>query len=164
MKVKTCFSLVFSLILITLSIGCVEEESGTKELGLSNIVFCAEEPTDYMTYVEQPDATYLPGEEVWIYFNLDNVKYNPNPDESNEIWFTEYLTVTDPDGVDYISQEIVNEHRNFPKEDDVENLWLRNVIYTTADMPTGPYTVQFDITDKLADKTVTVSTTFRLSA
>lgn len=163
MKVQTCFCVTFSLILITLSIGCVEEENGTSELGLSNIVFCAEEPADYMTYVEQPDATYLPGEDVWIYFNLDNVEYNTNPDESNEIWFTEYLTVTDPNGEVLISQEIVNEHRNFPKEDDVENLWLRNVIYTTQEWDTGTYTVQFDINDKLADTTATVSTNFRLS-
>ncbi len=161
MKLNFLFGIIASLTLCTLlSIGCIEENGNGKELRISNIVFCSEEPTDYMEYKEQADATYQPGDTVYVYFNLQDQKYNENSDGTNEMWFTQYLTLTGPNGDILISQEVVNEHKNFPEEQDPDMVWLMNEIPTTTDVDTGKYTVKIDITDKLADKTASASSSF----
>ena len=159
---KLIIGLIASIVFVSFSIGCIEEESGNGELSISNIVFCSEEPTDYREYKEQPDSKYNPGDDVWIYMNINNIHYNPNPDGTNEVWITENLTVLNSQGEILLSSEILNEHRNFPEEEDPEKLWLSNVIPTTTDLDPGHYTVQMVVKDKLAGVTATASSTFRI--
>ena len=163
MKTKFIVCLVSSVAVIALLTGCVEEENGVKELRISNIVFCSEQPLGYMNYEEQPDATYLPGDMVWIYMNIENHKYNPNPDGTNEIWLTEDITLIDPSGEVIASGEIYNDHRNYGEDRDPEDVYMHNYINTTSDWDIGKYTVKIDITDKLGDTTASASTSFWLS-
>lgn len=139
-----------------------ERKVSSEALGISNIVFCSESPAGYMDYKEKPNAVYKPGETVWVYCNLDGVKYNLNQDGTREIWIKVDLKVLTPEGKIYLDQEILNEHKNFGKEFDVDNLFLRININTIPDMPEGKYTVRLNLMDKLANKQAFASSVFTL--
>ncbi len=163
MNTKIFIGIIASIVLVTFSIGCVEEESTNGDLSVTNLVFCSEQPTDYREYKEQPDATYNPGDMVWIYMNINNNHYNPNNDGTNEIWITENLTLLNSQGEILIpSQEFLNEHQNYPEDLNPEHLWIYNNIPTSTDIDPGYYTVQIVVTDKLAGATATASSTFRI--
>ncbi len=163
MNTKILIGIIASIVLVTFSIGCVEEESTNGDLSISNVVFCSEHPTGYREYKEQPDATYNPGDMVWIYMNINNNYYNPNSDGTNEIWITENLTLLDSQGEILIpNQEFLNEHQNYPEDLNPENLWIYNNIPTSTDIDPGYYTVQIVVKDKLAGATATASSTFRI--
>jgi len=162
MNTKILIGIIASIVLVTFSIGCVEEESKNDDFSITNVVFCSEEPTGHHEYEEQPSATYNPGDTVWIYMDVNNIHYNPNPDETNEIWITENLTILDSQGEILLNGEIINDHRNFPEEDDPEKLFLKNDISIPTDFDTGHYTVQIVVKDKLAGTTTSASSTFRI--
>ena len=137
-------------------------ESVSGKLGLSNIVFCSERPRGYMDYEEQPDATFEPGDIVWIYFNLDGVKYNLNQDNTKEIWIKLHLTLKSPAGIVILDEDLYNEHKNFEEEYNVEELFLRVNINTTEELSEGKYIVKATLKDELADKEATASSSFWL--
>ena len=163
MNTKICIGIITSIALVAFSIGCVEEESKNGDLSVTNVVFCSEEPTGYHEYKEQPGATYNPGVTVWIYMDVNNIHYNPNSDGSNEVWITENLTILNSDGEILLNGEIINDHRNFPEEEDVEKMYLKNDITIPADFDPGYYTVQIMVKDKLAGVTASASSTFQIA-
>jgi parallel beta-helix repeat protein len=130
---------------------------------MSNIVFCSREPLGYMSYNEQPDAIYSPGDVIWIYMNIDNINYNLNLDGTKEIWITETLIILDSQNEILLNEEIINYHTNLPEEDDLEELYIKNNIYTTTNFDPGYYTVHMVFMDKLADVKTTVSRIFRIA-
>jgi len=137
-------------------------ESVSGELGISNIVFCSERPEGYMDYEEQPNATFEPGDVVWIYFNLDGVKYNLNQDNSKEVWVKLHLTLKSPEGAVLLDEDLYNEHKNFEEEYNVEELFLRVNINTTEELAEGKYIAESTLRDELADKETTASSSFWL--
>ncbi len=137
-------------------------ESVSGELGLSNIVFCSERPKGYMDYKEQPDATFKPGDVVWIYFNLDGVKYNINQDNTKEVWLKLHLTLKSPEGAILLDEDLYNEHKNFGEEYNLEELFLRVNINTTKELAEGKYIAEATLIDELADKQAPASTSFWL--
>lgn len=137
-------------------------ESISGELGLSNIVFCSERPKGYMDYKEQPDATFKPGEVVWIYFNLDGLKYNVNSDKTKEVWIKLHLRLKSPEGAILLDEDLYNEHKNFGEEHNLEELFLRVNINTTDELADGKYIAEATLTDELADKEALASTSFWL--
>ncbi|MBN1693996.1 hypothetical protein JW879_01170 [candidate division WOR-3 bacterium] len=139
-----------------------QAESVSGELGLSNIVFCSERPSGYMDYKEQPDATFKPGDIVWIYFNLDGVKYNMNPDKTKEIWIKLHLRLKSPEGDILLDEDLYNEHKNFGEEYNLEELFLRVNINTTEELAEGKYITEATLRDELADKEAPASSSFRL--
>jgi flagellar basal body-associated protein FliL len=137
-------------------------ESVSGELGLSNIVFCSRRPNGYMDYEEQPDATFEPGDVVWVYYNLDGVKYNINQDDTKEVWLKLHLTLKSPEGVVLLDEDLYNEHKNFGEEYNLEELFLRVNINTTEELSEGKYIAESTLRDELADKDATASTSFWL--
>lgn len=137
-------------------------ESISGKLGLSNIVFCSERPKGYMDYKEQPDATFKPGDVVWVYYNLDGVKYNINQDNTKEVWLKLHLTLKSPEGVVLLDEDLYNEHKNFGEEYNLEELFLRVNINTTEELAEGKYIAESTLRDELADKEATASTSFWL--
>lgn len=138
------------------------EESQAGALDISNIVFCSSSPAGYMDYEEQPGATFAPGDVVWIYMNLDNVKTNANADGSKEIWIKLYLRVKAPNGDVLMDQELYNEHKNFPEKFDMDEIFLRVNLNTSSGMPEGRYTVDLGLRDELADAEASSSSIFIL--
>ena len=140
------------------------EKPGEKELAISNIVFCSEEPGGYMKYTEQPDATYAPSDMVWIYMNVRGASYRPNPDGSKEIWVTEHLTVKAPDGEVVVSKEVINEHKNLPNGLDPEKLYFANFVELPSKPAEGKYLVEITAKDKISGKTARASSSFGLKS
>jgi len=138
------------------------EESQAGSLDITNIVFCSSSPAGYMDYEEQPGATFAPGEVVWIYMNLDDVKTNENADGSKEMWIKLYLKVTAPNGDVLMDQELYNEHKNFPEKFNMNEVFLRVNLNTVSGMPEGRYTVDLGLRDELADAEASSSSIFTL--
>lgn len=164
MKNKKVLAVFFTLLLIVVTLsGCTgSDQTGKDEFSISNIVFCSEEPVDYMTYKEQPNAMYLVGNNVWIYMNLNALEYNTNSDGTKEIWIAQNLKVKTQDNNIVIDQEVINEHINLPSDRDTGKIYLKNHI-DTSDYSEGKYTVEIVATDKLVNRIVQVSSNFTLS-
>lgn len=149
--------------------GCSSDgESGDggadDELGLSNLVFAAEEPGGYMDYEEQPDATYDADDTVWVYVNVDGVSSEENDDGTREVWIVEHLTVTDPAGETILDEEVLNSHRNWSADDDLDKLFLANDVTLPRGAESGEYTIEVSLEDRLAEETATISGNFQVEA
>ncbi len=134
----------------------------TSEFRITNLVYCSEEPEGYMSYKEQPNATYKPGDVVWIYMNLPNVKYNTNPDGSYQIHIPEHLVVKSPKGEVLLDVNLLGEPLSFPQERDINQVFLTNNINTIPDLEDGEYEVNITISDKLSGKSTSTTAKFKL--
>ena len=138
------------------------EKTTAGKLELSNIVFCSKNPTGYMKYVEQPEATYKPGKTVWIYMNLDGVSNNPNPDGTKEVWIKLHLRVKAPNGEILLDQDLYNEHKNYQEKYNLDEMFFRLNLNTVSGMAEGRYIVELDLKDNLAGKQASASSIFTL--
>jgi len=138
------------------------EKTSTGNLELTNIVFCSNKPRGYMDYKEQPGPIYKPGKTVWIYMNLDGVTHNPNPNGTKEVWIKLHLRVKAPDGDVLLDQELYNEHKNFQKKFNTDEMFLKVNLNTVRGMAEGRYTVELDLKDNLAGKIASASSIFTL--
>lgn len=158
--------LVFVLVvLVAMWHGCSKQapvKSISDDFKITNLLFCSEAPEAYMKYIEQPNATYKPGDVVWIYMNLNNVKYKQNPDSSYEIFILEHLLVKGPDGEILLDGDLLTEPITFSKERDMNQVYLTNNINTSAELKDGEYTVNITVADRLSNKTASINTQFYL--
>jgi|GEM_PF-1232571 len=129
---------------------------------ITNLVFCSTEPENYMVYQEQLNATYKPGDVVWIYMNLSNVKYKQNPDSSYEIFIPEHLQVKSPKGEVLLDTDLLTEPITFGKERDMNQVFLTNNINTIETLEDGEYEVNIAITDKLSGRSTSATAKFKL--
>ncbi len=134
----------------------------SKDLGLSNIVFCSESPEGYMKYKEQPGSLYTAGYTVWVYLNVDRVSFNPLSEGQREVWVKLLLTVKSPDGKDLLKKEVYNEHKNFERKFDLSKMFLRVNINTAPTLHAGKYSVEFRLIDNLSGKESRESSTFMI--
>jgi len=139
-----------------------KEKTAAGKLELSNIVFCSNKPKGYMKYIEQPKATYQPGKTVWIYMNLDGISHHPNSDGTKEVWIKLHLRVKAPNGKVLLDQELYNEHKNFQKRFNPDEMFFKVNLNTVQGMAEGRYTVELDLKDNLASKIVSASSIFTL--
>ncbi len=153
--------LIIGVILLIVVSGYTLYESS--ELKISNIVFCSEKPTGYMKYVEQPDATYKPGDLIYIYYNVNGVNHNKNPDETKETWVTDYITLKTPNGIEVLQTDSRDFHENMPEGSDLNKFSLWIELPTPSEGPTGEYTVDITVIDKISNKEVTETSSFVLS-
>ncbi|MEO0190755.1 MAG: hypothetical protein ABIL18_07220 [candidate division WOR-3 bacterium] len=164
MKNKTISIMLICAVMMAVTL-CSQKQPAqtvTGEFKITNLVICAEEPTEYMKYKEQPNATYKPGDVVWIYMNLPNVKYNTNPDGSYQIHIPEHLVVKSPKGEILLDLDLLPEPLSFPKERDMTQVYLTNNINTISDLEDGEYQVNITVSDKLSGKATSITTKFIL--
>ena len=161
MKIRVPVTLITFFISMPLSATFLEM-SRAQDLGISNIVFCSSNPKGYMAYEEQPDATFKPGDVVWIYMNLDHIKSNPNPDGTKEMWIKLHLKVTSPKGDVLLDEDLYNEHKNFPETSNMDEMFLRVNLNTVPEMAEGRYTAELTLRDELAKKEISASSIFTL--
>jgi hypothetical protein len=138
------------------------EKTTAGKLELSNIVFCSTRPKGHMEYNEQPKATYKPGNTAWIYMNLDGVSHNPNPNGTKEVWIKLHLRVKAPNGDVLLDQNLINEHKNFQKKFNPDEMFLRVNLNTVRGMAEGRYIVELDLKDNLDGRIASASTIFTL--
>ncbi len=160
---------VLSVVLLSGIIGLVclctnrtPTSAGTAEFRITNLVFCSTKPEDYMKYKEQANATYKPGDVVWIYMNLNNVKYKQNADSSYEIFIPEHLLVKDPRGEILLDGDLLTAPITFSKERDMNQVFLTNNINTTESLEDGEYEVNITITDRMTGKVAKAVARFKL--
>jgi len=165
MKNKTLV-VILSFVVLSLSVlGCSKQEPAKTtdgEFKITNLVFCSQPPDDYMKYKEQTNATYKPGDVVWIYMNLNNVKYRQNPDSSYEIFIPEHLQVKSPKGEVLLDGDLLTSPITFGKERDMNQVFLTNNINTIETLDDGEYEVNITITDKMSDKSAKTAARFKL--
>lgn len=161
MKIRVPLILIAFFMSFSLSATSLET-ARAQELGISNIVFCSSNPKGYMDYEEQPDATFKPGQVVWIYMNLDHIKTNPNPDGTKEMWIKLHIKVTSPKGDVLLDEDLYNEHKNFPETSNMNEMFLRVNLNTVPEMAEGRYTVELLLRDELAKKEASASSIFTL--
>jgi hypothetical protein len=142
--------------------GKKDEKTSAGNLRLNNIVFCSTRPTGYMAYSEQPAATYKTGNTVWVYMNLKGLSYHANPDGTNEVWLKLHLSVKEPNGNVLLDQELCNEHKNYRKEYNLDEMFFRINLNTVREMAEGRYVVELDLKDNLAGKQASESSAFIL--
>lgn len=163
MKIRTL--IILHVALAMMSIACSRKEPAgavSRGLKITNLVLCSEEPANYMEYHEQSDATYKPGDVVWIYMNLVNVKYDKNPDGSYRFSIPEHLTVKGPKGDTQLDQDFLVDPINLSKERNPKQLYLTNNINTSPQSAEGEYRVEITVTDKLSGGSTNVTSKFRL--
>ncbi|KXB00603.1 hypothetical protein AKJ42_00050 [candidate division MSBL1 archaeon SCGC-AAA261C02] len=115
----------------------------------------------YMNYEKQPDAIYTPDNTIWIYINVENEKYNLNPDGSFEIWLIADLSLKSPNNTAVpVSGYPSVIRENYPATRDPEEVYLGYYFTLSEGASKGEYTVTLTVTDKLADKTNTISSNF----
>jgi len=144
---------------------CTKKEPVKTAIGefkITNLVFCSEEPEGYMKYDEQPDAKYKPGDVIWIYMNLNNVKYNTISDGSYQIHIPEHLVVKSPKGEILLDLNLLDDPISFPKERDMNQIYLTNNINTVEGLEDGEYEVDITINDKLSNRLASATTKFHL--
>ena len=138
------------------------ENSGeiSKEFTISNLVFCSEESRCYMNYRIQPDATYVPGDAVWIYMNLEGLKLKSNFDGTSKMWIIVDLTLKAPDGEVLSEEEALEGRANVIS--DPNQMCFDVHLDTTSQFIEGEYTVEIIVTDKLSNRTASTSGCFIL--
>ncbi len=132
------------------------------KLELSNIVFCSTRPKGHMEYKEQPKAIYKAGQTVWIYMNLEGISHNLNSNGTKEVWIKLHLRLKAPNGDVLLDQELYNEHKNYQKKFNPDEMFFKVNLNTVRGMTEGRYTVELELKDNLAGQIASESSIFTL--
>lgn len=136
----------------------VQRAAGT--FRVANVTFCASQPQGYREYAVQPDATYTPGDTVWVYFELPGIGYRWNRNV-REIALEGSITVTSPGGSGLYENPFTIE-RAFERGADLSTYHLYDQVPTESDTLSGTATVDIEVTDRLAGETVSTTATFTI--
>jgi hypothetical protein len=140
-----------------------KEQVNVEEFKILSLVFCSEQPTNFKEYKEQPNATYNPTDTVWIYGDTNHITLNENSNGTKEMWMAINLRVRAPDGRIFDEGEYFNQHINVPAETDPEKFWFDVLVGPPTRFEEGKYSVELEVTDKLAEKTAKASSIFTIS-
>lgn len=140
-----------------------------KELALSELIFCSEQPAWKGNYEKQPNATYKVGDTIWLYVEVDGLK-NKKLDGDHRVDVTFAVTVMDANGNTVQHPWLAQKVTDYLTERDVSGSeWLRLCMYSyriedkpaRAEVyPPGKYTVSVDATDEVAGETKNVRGNF----
>lgn len=131
--------------------------------GVTDLVFVAEKPTGYDEYEEQPDATYEPGEVVWLYYNLENVGTESTGEGEARMHLSQSVTVTGPSG-ETLMEDTNEVEQEVPEASAAEGLYFYNNVTLPGDVAGGEYELAFEMTDEIGGGTVSESATFVVDA
>lgn len=128
-------------------------------LAVDHFTFCAERPTGYRQYREQPEATYEPTDTVWVYFEPSTVGTEPAGEGQVRFEFTIEWTIYRPDGteMDTLSRTAA---RTVPETADRSELFLWLDFTPSVEFDTGTYRVEIAVTDEVADNTASETAEF----
>lgn len=153
-----------ALALSSLVAGCSSDDGAggsdtpLPEFGITELVFCAEEPSGYGQYEEQPDATYSPGATVWVYVDVVGFETTATDGDTVRTDLAERLTVRSADG-DPILQDQYQLENEF-RANRRDRYIVVNDISLPGSADIGEYGVEIELTDELGDATTTATGTF----
>ena len=137
--------------------GCI----GQEKLTLTEITFCTNEPFD-RSYEQNPDAIYMQGETVWIYFETFKFQYTEEERQGVTIYSASFdvkLEVYDDDGIIVLkgTQPI-----EVASADELVYVWFKFWIDTNEFE--GVYTVKITVTDTLSEESAQTEGTFTVKS
>lgn len=127
---------------------------------LGNFTFCSSRPAGFMDYDAKSDATYKPGEKVWIYFDLSDLSHQPAASGKVENVYSEHMVLNAPGGTVLINKTIIDDRRTVDKSENPDQMFMRNEIPLPSDAADGVYKVGITVTDKISSRTTYVSASF----
>ncbi|MEF8787126.1 MAG: hypothetical protein V5A45_14430 [Haloarculaceae archaeon] len=128
-------------------------------LAIENSVLCAEQPTGYQNYTEQPEGTYDPGDVVWVYFEPTSVGTEPAGEGEIRFEYDLTWTVTAPDGEELgTMNESVS--RTLADSADLSTVFLAVNFSPSMEFEEGTHTMEIEVTDTIADNTATETVEF----
>ncbi|MDI6903634.1 MAG: hypothetical protein QMC77_07865 [Methanocellales archaeon] len=148
--IKTLVCLV--LVGLVIASGCVEK--APKELTITEIIFCSEEPSE-RDYEIQPDATYRAGDTIWMYVEaseFDSRKLNGE----YEVHISLSMDLLDADGNVLKHWPSLHEFHGDKLKRIPDYIWFTEYIYGTDVFESGKYTVSMTFTDRISMQGKTV--------
>lgn len=132
-------------------------------LSVERLRFCAEQPTGYRQYDEQPGATYAPGDVVWLYLEPSTVGTEPAGEGQVRFAFDATWTVYAPDGeeLETFSDTV---GRTVPESNDLSELFLTLNVSPSMPFDEGTHRVEIELEDTFAGTRATRSAEFEVSA
>jgi hypothetical protein len=117
-------------------------------LSIEHVRLCAEEPTGYREYVQQPDTTYDPGDVVWVYLEPSSVGTESAGSGERRFSYDVTWTVFGPDGapVETLSETI---EREVPESSDLSELFLTLSFSPPTAFEAGEHRIQIELTDTI---------------
>lgn len=128
-------------------------------LSLENTHFCAESPSGYREYTEKPEATYDPGDVVWVYFEPSTV--GTEAAGEGEIRFEYDVTweVRDPENEVVGTKEDTIE-KTVPEGADLSTVFLTVNFSPPMEFDGGTHTMELEVTDAIAGNTASKTIEF----
>lgn len=158
-KVKIPVILCAFVLLMTAFSGCIEFDSGEKNLSITEFHFCSDirDMGDYDTH----SKTYAVGEQIFMYFELEG--FEKRDDGSAQIYQT--LTVTTPNGTPFVYEGIpIDNYTMIDQSFDAKEkniIWFDNYLpLVNASWDKGIYNVKVIVEDRVANRRVSYTTDF----
>lgn len=131
-------------------------------LAIENVHFCAERPTGYREYAEQPDATYDPGDVVWVYLEPSTV--GTRSAGAGELQFSYELkwTVYGPDSERVKAFSDVVE-KTVPESSALSTVFLVFNFAPPMEFEPGTHRLEVQVRDRIAGNTVTEDIEFSVA-
>ncbi|ACV10644.1 hypothetical protein Huta_0457 [Halorhabdus utahensis DSM 12940] len=128
-------------------------------LSIDHVRFCAEQPTGYRQYTEQPDQTYRPGDVVWIYLEPSTVGTEPAGDGERRFAYEVSWTIYTPDGeaLDTITRTF---ERTVVESTDFTTVFLVLNFSPSMAFEPGSHRVEIDVRDTIAGNEASQTATF----
>lgn len=128
-------------------------------LAIERVRFCAEQPTEYRQYTEQPEETYAPGDVVWIYLEPSTVGTEPAGEGKRRFAYELSWTIFTPDGekLDTITRTV---ERTVVESADFSNVFLVLNFSPSREFEPGTHRVEIDVTDTVAGNRASETVTF----
>ena len=121
-----------------------------------SVVFTANEPEGVREYEEQPDATYAPGDTVWLYVSVKNVPV----DSAGTATLHYTFDVETPEGDTW--ESVPEREESWDRVRDAEILIIWEGFTTYEDDPTGEYELTITVDDQADGQQITTTKTFVL--
>lgn len=128
-------------------------------LAVTEFAFTAGEASSFGEYDPRPDATYPPGDTVWLYTELAGVAAEPtDTGDRVEIDLRQHVAVEGPDGQQLLDQEEQYVDRVDPAQ--LERFYVENDLALAPTAPSGDYAVALSFTDAVSETGADASGTF----
>jgi hypothetical protein len=130
-------------------------------LEIENPVLCAEQPAGYREYTSQPEATYEPGDIVWLYFEPSTTGTESAGEGELRFEYDFTVSVTGPDGENLGTVEDTAS-KTIPGGSDLSSVFLAANFSPPTEFEAGTHTLEVEVTDTIAGNTASTTVEFEV--
>lgn len=132
-------------------------------LEIENPVLCAEQPSGYRDYTEQPEGTYEPGDVVWLYFEPSTTGTESAGEGELRFEYDFTISVTGPDGENLGSVEDTA-GKTIPEGSDLSKVFLSASFSPPMEFEAGTHTLEVEVTDTIAGNSASTAVEFEVES